>query len=392
MNWRLWGSNPRPYGMAPEATALDHSAKPSSNTNRANINNVLWSALCIIFQLWHIASFLQPSVLDALTAVGFEPTPLRNGALSHSLRPLGQTVTSKRSGVNIQAAVSHALSPWRTDGCGVRADALTEWRPLLTERFQIAFVQYPLEAFWKHSGSLWKPSGSFLEAFWKPSGSLLEALWKHSGSLLEAFWKPSGSILEASGSFWKPSGSLWNHSGSLWKLLEALWKPLESFWKLSGSILEAFWKLPEASRSFQKLSGSLLEAFLKLLGAFWKLLEAFWKLSGSFLEAFWKLSGSFQKLPEASRSFLNALAVEATASRRERLWKQPFLDALALEAQPVFNWLCKIMRFITVKRWGASTLKHPKTNVIVVKLVLFTLCFCYMELKFVQIIRVFGTK
>ena len=28
----------------------------------------------------------------SLTAVGFEPTPLRNGALSHRLRPLGQTV------------------------------------------------------------------------------------------------------------------------------------------------------------------------------------------------------------------------------------------------------------------------------------------------------------
>ena len=28
----------------------------------------------------------------ALTAVEFEPTPLRNGALSHRLRPLGQTV------------------------------------------------------------------------------------------------------------------------------------------------------------------------------------------------------------------------------------------------------------------------------------------------------------
>lgn len=27
-----------------------------------------------------------------MTAVGFEPTPLRNGALSHRLRPLGQTV------------------------------------------------------------------------------------------------------------------------------------------------------------------------------------------------------------------------------------------------------------------------------------------------------------
>ena len=27
-----------------------------------------------------------------MTAVGFEPTPLRNGALSYRLRPLGQTV------------------------------------------------------------------------------------------------------------------------------------------------------------------------------------------------------------------------------------------------------------------------------------------------------------
>ena len=27
-----------------------------------------------------------------MTAMGFEPTPLRNGALSHRLRPLGQTV------------------------------------------------------------------------------------------------------------------------------------------------------------------------------------------------------------------------------------------------------------------------------------------------------------
>ena len=30
--------------------------------------------------------------LRNVTAVGFEPTPFRNGALSHRLRPLGQTV------------------------------------------------------------------------------------------------------------------------------------------------------------------------------------------------------------------------------------------------------------------------------------------------------------
>ena len=32
------------------------------------------------------------SVRIELTAVGFEPAPFRNGALSHRLRPLGQTV------------------------------------------------------------------------------------------------------------------------------------------------------------------------------------------------------------------------------------------------------------------------------------------------------------
>ena len=32
------------------------------------------------------------AALDKLTAVGFEPTPFRTGALSQRLRPLGQTV------------------------------------------------------------------------------------------------------------------------------------------------------------------------------------------------------------------------------------------------------------------------------------------------------------
>ena len=37
---------------------------------------------------WHS----HPACQNKVTAVGFEPTPLRNGALSHRLRPLGQTV------------------------------------------------------------------------------------------------------------------------------------------------------------------------------------------------------------------------------------------------------------------------------------------------------------
>ena len=40
---------------------------------------------------------LQTIVHLHVTAVGFEPMPLRNGALSHRLRPLGQTVLMKPS-------------------------------------------------------------------------------------------------------------------------------------------------------------------------------------------------------------------------------------------------------------------------------------------------------
>ena len=43
---------------------------------------------------------------DEMTAVGFEPTPFRNGALSHRLRPLGQTV-----------------------GDGAHASSITDWLP-----------------------------------------------------------------------------------------------------------------------------------------------------------------------------------------------------------------------------------------------------------------------
>ena len=39
--------------------------------------------------------------IDGENALGFEPTPLRNGALSHRLRPLGQTVLE---GSNAHAA------------------------------------------------------------------------------------------------------------------------------------------------------------------------------------------------------------------------------------------------------------------------------------------------
>ena len=36
-------------------------------------------------------------VVEKVTPVGFEPTPFRNGALSHRLRPLGQSVLGSQN-------------------------------------------------------------------------------------------------------------------------------------------------------------------------------------------------------------------------------------------------------------------------------------------------------
>jgi hypothetical protein len=47
-----------------------------------------------------------------MTAVGFEPTPLRNGASSHRLRPLGKTVLTVSNGwaASSNECVMHLLS------------------------------------------------------------------------------------------------------------------------------------------------------------------------------------------------------------------------------------------------------------------------------------------
>ena len=63
-----------------------------------------------------------------VTAVGFEPTPFRNGALSHRLRPLGQTVLGdvqdSQAGLGVQC---HFPGTWRyvtqTSGCVCHAHA-----------------------------------------------------------------------------------------------------------------------------------------------------------------------------------------------------------------------------------------------------------------------------
>ena len=54
-------------------------------------------------------------MLRTLTAVGFEPTPLRNGALSHRLRPLGQTVLNVCDGSEPRTqAISQIRFHWES--------------------------------------------------------------------------------------------------------------------------------------------------------------------------------------------------------------------------------------------------------------------------------------
>ena len=52
-----------------------------------------------------------------MTAVGLEPTPLRNGALSHRLRPLGQTVLIEIADACICAATIHMELQWKPRAC-----------------------------------------------------------------------------------------------------------------------------------------------------------------------------------------------------------------------------------------------------------------------------------
>ena len=69
--------------------------------------NIPTSQLRIAF-VTHWLYFLQAKT--KVTAVGFEPTPLRTGALSQRLRPLGQTVLSRSCTKASQHCVAHDLA------------------------------------------------------------------------------------------------------------------------------------------------------------------------------------------------------------------------------------------------------------------------------------------
>ena len=57
---------------------------------------VQWHDFLVAVARWLFSNWALNAFFKQMTAVGFEPTPLRNGALSHRLRPLGQTVLMAR--------------------------------------------------------------------------------------------------------------------------------------------------------------------------------------------------------------------------------------------------------------------------------------------------------
>jgi hypothetical protein len=66
-----------------------------------------------------------------MTAVGFEPTPLRNGALSHRLRPLGQTVLT----------ISNGWQPHRMNVWCIYWAILVVWASILKCTIKISNVE-----------------------------------------------------------------------------------------------------------------------------------------------------------------------------------------------------------------------------------------------------------
>ena len=84
VKWQLWGSNPRPCGLAPEASALDHSAKLSLATARTGFfcwkhaakhnEDDAWTFLCPApaFTLYVCVAFLNHFAFST-TIVSFPP-------------------------------------------------------------------------------------------------------------------------------------------------------------------------------------------------------------------------------------------------------------------------------------------------------------------------------
>ena len=68
--------------------------------------------------------------MPKVTAVGFEPTPLRTGALSQRLRPLGQTVMLTKhpsKGINLETEMTSRRAGCLSGGVEMPASFYDVW-------------------------------------------------------------------------------------------------------------------------------------------------------------------------------------------------------------------------------------------------------------------------
>ena len=85
---------PTVWGAHPAGVGSRHAQHPRAHHRRvrpAHTPTAHASSACGPCRA-HTHSGRAHALCSHMTAVGFEPTPFRNGALSHRLRPLGQTV------------------------------------------------------------------------------------------------------------------------------------------------------------------------------------------------------------------------------------------------------------------------------------------------------------
>ena len=80
------------YARTRTNRAIRTHAQRGSTAKTTTQNNYKGGIGCHLARGFSGAAGLPDATNSRLTAVGFEPTPFRNGALSHHLRPLGQTV------------------------------------------------------------------------------------------------------------------------------------------------------------------------------------------------------------------------------------------------------------------------------------------------------------
>ena len=99
-NLRCWSQTRCPRAVPPASSCFSFEAASSiapgvcgsATASRCLCTHSFFFAKPSQLEHLVISNQYQPISLCKMTPVGFEPTPFRNGALSHRLRPLGQSV------------------------------------------------------------------------------------------------------------------------------------------------------------------------------------------------------------------------------------------------------------------------------------------------------------